>query len=1811
MRLIHAVDEIAREEPHQLRSIAFHTEAERKAMFVREAHEAVRISSDKGNPYLDYEALRKGLIDSKADAAWVGWGFVAEHPEFADLCAELGITFIGPPGDVMRRLGDKIGAKTLAESVGVPVSAWSNGPVLDEADALAHAERIGYPLMVKAAAGGGGRGIRRVNDASEAAAAFARASAEALSSFGDPTVFMERVVTGARHVEVQIASDHHGNSWALGVRDCSVQRKHQKVIEESASVALDPDQVAELGEAAVALAKAAEYRNLGTVEFLYQPQERQFAFLEVNTRLQVEHPVTELTTGLDLVKLQLELAAGKRLEGAPPHEFGHAIEARLNAEDPEHGFAPAPGVIEVLSFPAGPGVRVDTGVAEGDEIPSDYDAMIAKIIAWGRDRDESRRRLARALSHTTVVIQGGTTNKPFLLDLISRPELISGDLDTGWVDRLTAAGEHINLAYGDVALIIAMIDAWESETAAERAAFLASADRGRPSAVTTVGKSIECSYRGENYEVSVHRLSPTRFQVGLDGRLVEVDVERVGRVESRLTINGRIYATTSVIHGVDHLVEVEGVAHRISRDEGGVIRAPAPSLVVSVTAREGADVKKGEALLVVESMKMETTLNAPFAGRVREVLVGSNTQVDAGAPLIRLEQVVEDAEETVDLPRVSFSELTGDRPGDPTGKHRLLDLLERLRWAAVGYDVDPERIATWASEYEELRTRVETDHEEILAAELALLGAFTDVLALSRNRASSTSERSVEHSEQEYFHRYLRSLDVDAEGLPESFRLKLLRALSHFGKNDLEQGPDLEEAVFGIFRAQQRSRDTVPMIRAILNSEPVELHDVSTAMQDRLRSTLGDLITTTQVRFPIIGDLARSLRFRTFDEPVIRASAERVIEQMRRLLTELRNDLEGPDYARRVDELVQCPRAIIELLADDPGPAVTDPFLEVMTRRYYKTRDLGDITLDAIGEFPIAVADYSRSGQPRRVIALRSDGPDIAEALSSLSKMVATRLDRPVLCDIYLRLDEPIHDSDEMADDLTRLVLQADFPDHTRRIAVTTCDPQGAVENFTIRNGRDGFFEEAVFRGLQPMIARRLQLWRLEKFEMRRLPSPDDTYLFHCTAFDNPRDQRLIAVAEVRDITPVSDEQGRITGLPELEHVLAACLDGIRRAQADRPQNRRLELNRVLLNVSPVSDIPFDDMAEVARRLAPITDGIGLDQVVVTFKTADAGGGEPVELELRLYVQEGVGLSLDMYTPSTKPIEPVDPYTQRVLASRHRGAIYPYEIIPMLTGEGGSFVEYDLDEEGRFVHVEREEGENRSGVVAGLVTTVTDRYPEGMTRVAILGDPTKSLGSIAEAECRMVIGALELAEDRGVPVEWFSVSSGARISMDSGTENMDWIARVLRRIIQFTQAGGEIHIIVAGINVGAQPYWNAEATMLDHTKGILVMTPDSAMVLTGKQALDVSGGVSAEDNFGIGGYDRIMGPNGQAQYWASDLAEACWVLFRYYEHSYVAPGERFPRKATSIDPIDRDIRTYPHEIEGIDFTTVGDIFSAETNPDRKKPFDIRTLMRAVADQDRDPLERWESMRDADTAVVWDSFLGGRPVCMIGIESRPLPRHGILPADGPDTWSAGTLFPLSSKKVARGINAASGSRPLVVLANLSGFDGSPESLARLQLEYGAEIGRAIVNFDGPIVFCVVSRYHGGAFVVFSSALHDNMQVLAVEGSHASVLGGAPAAAVVFAREVKNRVDSDPLVQRLEARISELSGSSDVTAIRAELAEVRQAVHAEKLGEVADEFDAIHTIERARDVGSVDRIVAAADLRLELISAVERGIAAAGP
>jgi acetyl/propionyl-CoA carboxylase alpha subunit/acetyl-CoA carboxylase carboxyltransferase component len=1829
VRLIRGVREFNRERGLELRTLALFTEPDRNALFVREADEAHALGSPtfvdpadgrRKVRYLDYAALERALKATGAEAVWVGWGFVAEHAEFAELCRKLGLVFIGPSPEVMRSLGDKIGSKRLAEQAGVPVAPWSGGPVRTVADARHHARRLGFPLMVKATAGGGGRGIRRVRGAEELAEAFESARDEALSAFGDDTVFLERLVEGARHTEVQVLADGQGTTWALGVRDCTIQRRNQKVMEESPSPALREDEQRKLCAGAVRIAEAAGYQSAGTVEFLFEPASRSFSFMEVNARLQVEHPVTEAVTGLDLVKLQLHVARGGRLEGTPPPLRGHAIELRLNAEDPERSFAPAPGRIEMLGLPGGPGIRIDSGFVEGDRVAPEFDSMLAKLIAWGRDRDEALARLERALSEARVALRGGASNRGFLLGLLRRPEVRSNQVDIGWLDRLAASDEHLPRDHADVALVQAAIEADDAERANERAQFLAQAARGRARVQAEPGRPLELRIRGHRCDVRVYRLGPGTWRVEQDGVRVEAEVESRGRFERLLRVGGRAYRILALTEGPELRIEVEGIPHRITRDEGGIVRAPAPGVVLSVRVAEGDEVASGERLALLEAMKTELAVVAPLAGRVRRVLVAPNVQVEAGAPLLQLEPAGGE-EPQVPGERVDLGALAERERSEREPHEHCRRVLGDLRRLVLGFDVEPSEARRLLDERRQLCARLAPDDPELLAREDEILAIFADLRALFRRRVDADVGRTG-RSAAEQLAGYLRTLDPQAAGLTPEFLDRLQRALSHYGVESLERSPALEDALLWIWKANERRDLQTQVVLSLLEGRLEAVEILAARLGESFRGLLDRLIEATRGGHQALSDLAREVRYRYFDRAFFDRVREDVYGEADAHLAALAEAPGGSARESHVQALVACPQPLVGVLTQRMA-AAPRPFrevmLEVLVGRYYRMRRLEDVRAAEADRWSCVAARYEHEGRRIHLFTTTAGLEEIEAAAAALAPRLAEAPPgEDVIVDLYLRRGTPHEDPESTAASLRERLERVAWPRPVRRIVVALSAAggrrgMGAMQHFTFRLANRGLQEDRLYRGLHPMMGKRLQLWRLEPFEIERLPSAEDVYVFHGVARSNPRDERLFVFVEVRDLTPVRDASGRLVAVPHFEMMAMEGLATIRLFQSRR-SGGRLQWNRLQLYVWPVVGLDADELSELAHRLAPATEGLGLEKVVVRARLREATGAVRDRV-IQLTQPEGREVVLSFRDPVERPIQPLSEYAQKVVRMRQRGLAYPYEVIRMLTPPrdgtraefpAGEFVEHDLDEAGRLVPVERPPGRNQANLVAGLIRNFTPKHPEGMTRVLLMGDPSREMGALAEPECRRAIAALDLAEAAQLPVDWFALSSGAKIAMDSGTENLDWTAAVLRRLIEFTERGGEVNVVVNAINVGAQSYWNAEATMLMHTRGILIMTPGGSMVLTGKRALDYSGGVSAEDHQGIGGFERIMGPNGEAQYWARDLGDACHILLRHHEHAYVAPGERFPRRAPTDDPADRDVTAHPVTgDDGTGFTRIGDIFGDEKNPGRHKPFDIRTVLGALVDRDHAPLERWRDMREAETALVWDAHLGGQPVCLIGIESRTLPRAGFVPADGPEQWSAATLYPLSSKKVARAIHSASGRRPVVILANLSGFDGSPESLRRLQLEYGAEIGRAVVRFRGPLIFCGISRYHGGAYVVFSRRLNDGLEVLALEGSYASVIGGAPAAAVVFSGEVERRTRSDPRLLALEQDINR-ADEAERGRLRARWHDLYETVHSEKLGEVAEEFDRVHSVERALRVGSLHHIIPAARLRPFLIEAVERGI-----
>ncbi|MDI7267758.1 MAG: carboxyl transferase domain-containing protein, partial [Myxococcota bacterium] len=1424
------------------------------------------------------------------------------------------------------------------------------------------------------------------------------------------------------------------------------------------------------------------------------------------------------------------------------------------------------------------------------------------------------------------VVEAGATNRAFLLRLLSHPDFASSRIDVGWVDRLVGAGEADAGPDADVALLAAAIVLHERRVAEEEMNFFASATRGRPAPPGAQRRrAVELRHRGHEYRFRIATPAPGLYRVRIDGADIEVRWERTDDHRARLAIpcgDGVMrHAIVAVPAGHDLGVEVDGRAHRIGLDPGGLVRSPAPAIVLGVHVAVGAEVRAGDRLLSLEAMKMEMPLTAPFDGRVRHVPARPGVQVAAGETLVVIEPLGGDDRTADAAPVVEFHRCARPAREVEPGRAEAVDDVRRLM---LGFDMTAERV-------EELVGRLalpETGEADGAtqaepwgpAAAGRALGMYADMEALFSKHYSPGSSRQPGPSPDVLFHTYLREYRAEGRGLPEEFLAMLRAALGHYAVGSLADAPRLREALVRLYRSHHdlpsKNRVAIAVLRQCVE-QPCWWDVLS---EPGFRDLLRRLAALTQERAPDVSEAAWQARWTLFEgrEMAARRAAafDRVDAAVERLLA-------GPPAAERaalMAELVQTPHRLMEHLAPRliaGGEAERALAVEIVTRRFYRGLSPdGAWSLRVDGETHL-VAEHRERGESRTVLATCAGVARLRPALTGMSR-TAGQLppDAGVLADLYLGVPAGA-DGDLAAESAAEAVSAADLDRRIVRVCIATIrsdPPHLGYRTFVRRDG--AWVEEAMLRDSHPTVGDRLELWRLRNFHVRRLEAREDVYLFSARARANERDERLLAFAEVREMRPARDAAGRLVAIPELENAVLLAFHAVQRQQARREARRRLHWNRVAVHVRPPLLARREEMLGIAERLAHASRRLGLEKVVVRVPLHEDPAQVPRDTAIDLSDPSGHRLTMTVSTPDDEPLPIMDDYALSVVRARHLGLTYVYEIVRMLAPPeplpdfpAGSFEEYDLarPDENLLAPVSgRPHGRNTAGVVVGVVRNFTAKHPEGLVRVAILGDGTREMGALSEAECRRIAGAIDLAERLGVPVDWFPVSAGAKIAMDSGTENLDWAAAVLRRIIEFTQAGGEINVVVDAVSVGAQSYWNAEATMLMHTRGCLIMTPQGAMLLTGKRALDHAGAVSAEDNLGIGGFERIMGPNGQAQYHAHDLAEACHILLRHHEHTYAAPGERWPRPRTTSDPRDRDVTIEP--LAGPEGGgALGHLWSDERNPGRRRAFDVRSVMRAVSDRDSEPLERWASLRHAESAVVWDAHLGGWSVCLIGIESKPLPREGHVPFDGPDRWSGGTLFPLSSRKVARAINAASGNRPVVVLANLSGFDGSPESLRRLQLEYGSEIGRAVVNFRGPIVFCVIARYHGGAYVVFSRSLNPSLRAVAVAGSYASVIGGSAAAAVVFPEEARALANRDPRLAALRERLRS-ADRPDPAAAR-EHDDLYAAIYAEKLREVAERFDSVHTVERALRVGSIDAIVDPVRLRPALIEAVEAGRAIA--
>ena len=642
-----------------IRTVAVYSEADARAMHVELADEAVCIGpAAAAESYLRGDVILDVAKRTGAQAIHPGYGFLSENAKFAKACADAGVVFIGPPIEAIRVMGSKSDSKRVMSTAGVPLVPGYHGTAQDFETLRSQAENIGYPVLVKASAGGGGKGMRVVRAAAELSDAVAGAKRESKAAFGDDTLLLEKYLTQPRHIEIQVFADTHGNCIYLFERDCSLQRRHQKVIEEAPAPSLPDALRKRIGEAAVAAARAVNYVGAGTVEFMYQGGE--FYFIEMNTRLQVEHPVTEMITGQDLVEWQLRVASGEALPLTQERltRRGHAFEARIYAEDPQREFLPAIGRLTHLKPPAeSANVRVDTGVRTGDEISVYYDPMIAKLIVWDEDRLSALRRLRNALAEYEIA--GLTTNVAFVSNIAAHPSFAACEIDTGFIERHREALIPAPARASKEVLALAALAFLLRQSAEAQASSRALSDPYSPwQQVNGWIMNAESHYDLQLREAEGLRRITVRFRAGgYEVVVLDGDANQSGVKAANVSLDGDLL--TAALDGVRHRATTifqqrsltlfsQGTTWRMELDDplvhaeeqaggSGRITAPMPGAVVAVLVEEGQSVERNQPLMVIEAMKMEHTLRAPAAGKVVKLKVAKGDQVTEGAEVVTVE----------------------------------------------------------------------------------------------------------------------------------------------------------------------------------------------------------------------------------------------------------------------------------------------------------------------------------------------------------------------------------------------------------------------------------------------------------------------------------------------------------------------------------------------------------------------------------------------------------------------------------------------------------------------------------------------------------------------------------------------------------------------------------------------------------------------------------------------------------------------------------------------------------------------------------------------------------------------------------------------------------------------------------------------------------------------------------------------------------------------------------------------------------------------------------------------------------------------
>lgn len=1749
--------------------------------------------------YEDSRAVLEAIHEAQCDSAWLGWGFASEKASFVSALEVAGITVLAPRPHTLSQLGDKGRAQSYADQAGFNLipsllidlsekvdPQFPNQALLTHLlnqrfeQAISNDELPPLPWLLKATEGGGGRGIFKWDeghsDQQQVIQWMTDATLSVIRAGLIPRFILETRLIMPRHIELQILGDGQGNTIVLGARECSVQRRHQKLIEECPPNNLAKHVLNKAIACAQNLGSTLEYRGVGTVELLYNSEREMLYFLEVNPRLQVEHPITELVYGLDLIEAQIRIAREEPLPTVPSPR-GVAIEARLYAEDPAHEFMPTSGRLVRFRIPSGPGVRVDSGYQEGDHVEGNFDPMLAKVIAYTPTREATILRLKQVLSSSQVLIEGGAANHHYLKDILSQSDF----KESNWHTQKLYLPEPPSLIGRGVALLARGIDL-----------FLSTAEPNRltsPQAHLIAGELPIRIYRlGSEQFLCLHERTLSTQSLNHQSGWLLVEYRSLNECARSLTLDKQSYHI-ECIPG-DARYWVNGEAHDLTVADDDSISARSRGVVLDIMIEPGSIVTEGQELIKIESMKVEVCITSPRDGVVSVIYS-------------ELEQVVNPGELLISLKPIHTE--TVNRVSQLPWSTKRLDPLHLLKASVVGWDFVP--LPLWGDISKQFNI---DDHQQLLTS----AEYFLDIACIFDRRSKEAPLAQLEnHALAAQPKRMIFAyLEGEESSLPEIWISTFKTCLERLRFNHTYRLPTEHNNKWASVRLIYSAQ--------FLDQIGAQLSDFLSTLDTLPLTLLDRLGALDPERFPTLVGLA--------DERSMQLSLELSSQRSNQAEFELwlsTDEEANPlpltfhveaaiaplfEYAQRGDQraftrLIEALDPFYELtsLDRDVKTSILALYLSAKKRIFMRGQ-----TVQSIEPSSSVWLIYDRQTQGTEVLSFVQRS--LIDHVGSIKQLWVLDLSTHPLYkeshgqsslrpDLQLLIDQLFDTTNHPIFSVLRKVTLVGAPAYQN--AVIGQSRTVHVSHFSCDHREDNRIvlkEEKIWRDLTPKQVQRINARRWTRFSLMR--NLEDEYaiyeamnkrretfsaIFRLSGLQNPEDIRLVTYAEVYQF---NRRRGRPLVLPEVDHAFYLSLRLLHKALKEQ-KSKTLFWNRLILRILPPIPLGLGVIKRYMRRLVSAARWVGLEKVIVRARFLDKSsqsGLSPL-MDVSIYQFVGREVSLVARPSDDQPILTRTKYESQVVSARKRGLTHPAEVIHLLEGGGsgvprGIFTLFDYDDVSqKLIPINSEkifggaskvvddgqQERSKCGVFIGEISTSVHKPQMTLRRIVILSDPTIKLAALGLAECDRIIAALKLASQECLPIEWLTVSSGAKIDWDTGTENLDACARVLKEIIRFTHSGGMINILVTGTSVGAQSYWNAEATMMNHCCGTLIMTDRGSMVLTGKRALDISGCVSASDDLELGGYTSIMGPNGQAQIHALDLVEAYQKLYSFYRLCYLSPTQTRVQFRTTKDSTTRDIGSspYPSALKH-PFTQIAHIFSS-MNQERKRPFSVKPIMEALKDHDDIHLERWGAWEGAETVVVWQCRVAGFATTMIGIENQSIQR--LSPSiDGPRQWQGGTLYPQASRKLARALNASQSRYPVVILANLSGFDGSPESLRLGQLEYGSEIAQAVQRFTCPIYFIILSRYHGGAYVVFSKQLNPMLEAIAIEGSYASVIGGGPAASIILKRDVHHLAQSMGGTEQAKREASKV---------------------------IATRFDQTHDIQRALHVGSIDQILKLSELR----------------